>query len=395
MAERRQLPPQIKRIELKRRAGGKQVVRYKVTVDVGEVDGQRQQFRKRYPTEAEAREALKTVQGAVAAGTYVHPSKATVAQACEDWLAAKHSLKDSTLHGHRTNLQPVIAELGDVEVQKLTKRQVDDLVTALRAGGLLSPTGKVRKPWKPRTVNYLLGLLTDVLKNQQSQGHVVRNVAELVDRIPADAAPPNPLTQTELDTVLAHIAGDRYEVAWVLALTGLRRGEVAGLRWADIDLDGRTLSVASTRLRFGKTVKTDTPKSQASRRELPLTDRLVPVLRAAKRMQAEDRMKLGQAYVNSGLVIVNEGGEPLSPHALTSRWARVLKAAGIRHVRLHDARHTCGTLMHLDGVPTAVISAWLGHASKPFTIQTYVNPNKEALSLGAASLGRLFDSGRS
>ncbi|BBZ65761.1 integrase [Mycolicibacterium insubricum] len=391
MSKRRQLPPQIKQIELKSRSGGRPVVRYKLTVDVGvDEGGKRLQFRKRYKSEAEARDALAKTLGAVAAGTYVHPSTITVRDAVEDWLASRHRLKESTLHGHRTNLEPVLAELGGVEVQKLTKRQVDDLVTKLRAGGLKTPLDRTRKPWSPRSVNYLLGLLTAVLKSEQQQGHVVRNVAALVDRIPADPAPPQPLTAAELKKLLAHVAGDRYEVAWHLALSGLRRGEIAGLRWEDVDLKGKQLTITETRLRFGTTVHTDTPKSKTSRRTLPLTDRLLGVLKAAKRLQTEDRVRLGPAYQGSGYVVVNEAGEALSPHALTSRWERMLSGAGIRHVRLHDARHTCGTLMHLDGVPIAVISAWLGHSSKAFTIQTYVNPNSDALAIGADSLSRLL-----
>ena len=196
MPERRQLPSQIKRVELAQRDGGRPVVRYQLTVDVGIVDGKRKQLRKRYATEKEARAALDAVRGDVAKGTYVHPSKVTLAEACADWLAAKHGLKPSTLHGHRVNLAAALAELGDIEVQKLSKRHIDDLVTVLR-GGLPSPTGKSRKAWSPRSVNYMLGLLTAVLTDQMRQGHVVRNVAELVDRIPSDPKPPETFTPAE------------------------------------------------------------------------------------------------------------------------------------------------------------------------------------------------------
>ncbi|AKK26065.1 tyrosine-type recombinase/integrase [Mycobacterium sp. EPa45] len=389
MAERRQLPPQIKRVELTQRDGGRAVVRYQLTVDVGLVDGKRKQLRKRFPTEKEARAALDAVRGEVSRGTYVHPTKVTLGEACEDWLAAKHGLKPSTLHGHRVNLAAAIAELGDIEVQKLTKRDIDDLVTTLRAGGLPSPTGKVRKPWSPRSINYMLGLLTAVLKDQMRQGQVVRNVAELVDRIPADPKPPETFTSAELQQVLDHIDGDRYAIAWQLALTGLRRGEVAGLRWGDVDLDARTLQIATTRLRFGKNLIEDTPKSRAGRRTLPIPDHLAATLRSARAIQATDRLALGEEYQPSGFVVVNELGEALSPHALTSRWARMLKAAGVRHIRFHDARHTCGTLMHLQDVPIALISAWLGHASKAFTMATYVHSQPEALSAAAQSFAKV------
>ena len=394
MAERRQLPPQIKRVELAARDGGRPVIRYQLTVDVGVVDGKSKQLRKRYKTEREARAALDAVRGDVAKGTYVHPSKITLTQAFEDWLASKHGLKPSTLHGHRVNLAPALAELGEVEVQKLSKRHLDDLVTALRAGGLASPTGKSRKSWSPRSVNYMLGLLTAVLRDQMRQGHVVRNVAELIDRIPADPKPPDTFTPSELQAVLAHIDGDRYAIAWQLALTGLRRGEVAGLRWSDIDLAARTLQISSTRLRFGKHLVEDTPKSRASRRTLPIPDHLAAALRAARAIQAADRLALGEEYDASGYVVVDECGAALSPHALTSRWARTLKAAGVRHIRFHDARHTCGTLMHLQDVPIAVISAWLGHASKAFTMATYVHSQPEALTLAARSFNSVVGESR-
>jgi integrase len=159
-----------------------------------------------------------------------------------------------------------------------------------------SATGKARKPWSPGSTNYMLGLLTAVLKDQMRQGHAVRNVAELVDRIPADAKPAETFTPAELQKVLDHIDGDRYAIGWKLALTGLRRGEVAGLRWSDIDLEGRTLQIASTRLRFGKHLVEDTPKSRAGRRTLPIPYQLAATLRSARAIQAVDKLMLGEEY---------------------------------------------------------------------------------------------------
>ncbi|ORA38063.1 site-specific integrase [Mycobacterium aquaticum] len=391
MAERRQLPPQIKRVELESRRGGRPVVRYQLTVDVGVVDGKRKRFRKRYPTEAQARDALDQIRGDVARGTYVQPTQRTVSEACDDWLAGKRAADraESTVDGYAEKLSVVIDQLGDVEVQKLTKRHIDDLVTALREGGLTAPTGKPRKPWSPRSVNYLLGLLVSMLESEQKQGHTVRNVAALVDRIEADPAPPDPLTEVEVEKLLAHIAGNRYAIAWELALAGFRLAEISGLRWSDVDLEAKTVAVVNTRLQRGKKSIEKAPKSRASRRELPLPDDLYVAFKAARKTQAADQLRLGGEYEASGYVVVNEAGRALTPNAIENRWARMLQAAGVRHVRLHDARHTCGTLMHLRGVPTALISAWLGHASKAFTLQTYVNPKPEALAIAAQSFTRV------
>ncbi|QZA08358.1 tyrosine-type recombinase/integrase [Mycolicibacter heraklionensis] len=113
------------------------------------------------------------------------------------------------------------------------------------------------------------------------------------------------------------------------------------------------------------------------------------MFKSTPKTSAADRLRLGEEYQSSGYVVVNEAGEAPTPNAVESRWARVLVAAEVRHRRLHDARHTCGTLMHLRGVPTALISAWLGHSSKAFTLQTYVNPKPESLAIAAQSFARV------
>src|SRR5262245_54183929 len=118
MSKRQQLPPQIRKVEVRDRSTGKPVVRYQVTVDAGinPDTGKRRQIRRRFSTEQAARAELAKVQGGVTAGTYVHASKLTVDQACEAWLASKHSLKPSTLRGHRVSLQALRDELGHLEV---------------------------------------------------------------------------------------------------------------------------------------------------------------------------------------------------------------------------------------------------------------------------------------
>ena len=106
------------------------------------------------------------------AGTYVHSSKMTVDQACEAWLASKHSLKPSTLAGHRVSLGPLRDELGHIEIQKLIESRRRQLMGRLRRGEV-----EGRKKWTPRSCNYMLYLTRAVLDDQMAQGNVVRNVA--------------------------------------------------------------------------------------------------------------------------------------------------------------------------------------------------------------------------
>jgi len=382
---RQQLPPQIKKISVRDRRTGKSVVRYQLTVDVGydPESGKRRQIRRRLATEAAARDELAKVQGGVTAGTYVHASKLTVDQVCEAWLASKHSLKESTLAGHRSKLAALRDELGHVEVQKLSKADLDELVGRLRRGEV---EGR-KKKWTPRSCNYLLHLTTALLDDQVKQGNVVRNVARLVDRVAGDPRKYRTLTDKEMFTILDHDCRDRH--LWALALYGLRRGEISGLRWVNVDLKAKTVSIVENRVTIGKEVVTGTPKSKASNRKLPMPEEVVDLLKAARKRQTEERLAFGEGYGSGEYVGSDETGQPYHPDTLTSRWGRMLDKLGIERVRLHDARHSCATLMHLRQVPIAVIAAWLGHASAAFTMSVYAHSQDEALKAAASSFGRV------
>lgn len=397
---RQQLPPQVKKISVKDRRTGKTVVRYQLTVDAGhdQNTGRRRQIRRRLATEAAARAELSAVQGGVRAGTYVHTSALTVDQVCEAWLASKHSLKESTLAGHRSKLAALRQELGHVEVQKLSKADLDTLVGRLRRGEV-----EGRKTWTPRSCNYLLHLATAVLDDQVKQGNVVRNVARLVDRVAGDPKRFRTLTADEMFRILDHECRDRH--LWTLALYGLRRGELAGLRWWNVNLtdkpigDGedalppKHLRVAENRINVGKTIVAGTPKSKASRRTLPLPDEVVDVLKETRKRQLEERLAFGEGYGPGEHVACDEQGQPYHPNLIYWRWGKMLDSLKIQRVRLHDARHTCGTLMHLRGVPIAVIAAWLGHASGAFTMAVYAHSQDDALKAAGASFRRDVTSG--
>ncbi len=124
-------------------------------------------------------------------------------------------------------------------------------------------------------------------------------------------------------------------------------------------------------------------------RTLPLPDEVVDVLRAARKRQAEERLAFGAGYGSGEYVASDETGQPYHPNLLTFRWGKLLDELKIERVRLHDARHTCGTLMHLRHVPVAVIAAWLGHASAAFTMSVYVHRQDDALKAAASSFGRV------
>lgn len=186
--------------------------------------------------------------------------------------------------------------------------------------------------------------------------------------------------------LFAGIAHDRSRHAWHLALAGLRRGEIAGQRWEDVDLDKRVLRIGTTRVDVGgRAFDQDEPKTASAGRVLPIPDVLLAELSAAKIRQSADKLALGEAYRDLGYVVCNEAGEPYHPSTLSRLWQAAICGLDVPQVRLHDARHTCATLMHLQGVPIALVAAWLGHADVSFTLRTYVHAQPEALAEAARS----------
>ncbi|MCW2651450.1 MAG: integrase family protein [Mycobacterium sp.] len=390
MADRRQLPPQIRRVELTRRSGGKPVVRYQLTVDNGAVDGKRKQLRRRYATEKDARSALARIQGQVAAGSFVQPSKLTVEQACADWLRSRHKIRPTTGAGYEYILQPVRGELGELNVQDLTRRHIDDLILKLRNGELRRADGRLRKKWSARSCNYMVGAISQVLAQLVAEGRLTRNVALLVDRVPGKPKKFQTFTPEQVQVVLKGIADNRNRHAWHLALAGLRRGEIAGQRWEDIDLEKGVVRIRTTRVDVGgRALDQDEPKTAAADRPLPIPPALLVELKAAKARQAAEKLALGEAYEDKGYVVCDEAGQPYHPSTLTKLWNAAIRDLDVPQVRLHDARHTCATLMHLQNVPIALIAAWLGHADVSFTLRTYVHAQPEALSEAAESFTRL------
>jgi integrase len=196
----------------------------------------------------------------------------------------------------------------------------------------------------------------------------------------------------EVAKVLQAADGDRDGHLWYLALSGLRRGEVGGLRWSDVNQADKTLTVRVSRVAAAGRAVENGPKTNASSRTLPLDEGLAAVLRAAHKRQAEERLALGAAYGGGDYVACDEAGRPYHPDTLSKRWSKLVRAAGVRHINLHSARHTCGTTLHLRGVPLSVVAAWLGHADASVTARIYAHSQPDALKAASVTLGAVVTS---
>lgn len=184
-----------------------------------------------------------------------------------------------------------------------------------------------------------------------------------------------PLSAEEARGLLEAASGDRLEAFYVLALhTGMRRGELLGLKWEDVDFGSTNATVrvrrTLTHTGNGKGLALGEPKTRKSRRTVRLTPRAAEALKHHRVRQAEEKLKVGALYEDSGLVFAGEGGGLINPSNLRQRSsAALLKKAELPHITFHDLRHTCASLLFQRNVHPKFVQELLGHASVAITLE--------------------------
>ncbi|OBG09551.1 integrase [Mycolicibacterium fortuitum] len=362
-------------------------------------DGSKFQHKKRFTSVEAAVKWRSTVVSELAHGTHVAPSEVTVRQAVDSWLIGQR-IRPKTMSAYVTSLRPLVDALGDRPVQQVTKDDIEKVVTALREGTsemgtwhapekLTKNRKAVRAAWSPASINPMLARTRSVFEDLMNQGVVVRNPAALVKSLPTEKAEMHTLSAEQVTTLLTATEGDAFGIAWQLAVYGLRRGEILALDWKSVDFDKTTISITAARLAVSGGSMTGATKTRTSTRILPMPDDLSRALRAERKRQREAKLALGSKWKESGLVVVDEFGQAPHPDTLTKAWRKATESAGLPHVRLHDARHSCATLMHMRGVPVVVIAAWLGHQDAGFTLRTYAHSTNDALADAAAVLNSI------
>jgi integrase len=281
-------------------------------------------------------------------------------------------IKPSTFDSYRRNMEiHVLPRLGTRPLQQLTAAMLNALYAELV--GRRNPQGR---PLSPKTVSYIHTIIHKALADAVDSGVVASNAAER-------AKPPRPNRRarreiqcwepSELACFLGHVRGTRLEATWRLAaMTGMRRGEVLGLRWSDVDLNAGRISVRQALVTVSYAVVESTPKSHQAR-VIDLDPETVELLRIHREQQRLERSEWGGDHRENDLVVTKENGEPIHPQSFSQAFERIVRRAGLRRIRLHDLRHTHATIAIMAGIPLKVISERLGHESPAFTLKQYAH----------------------
>jgi len=201
-----------------------------------------------------------------------------------------------------------------------------------------------------------------------------------------------PLTPVEARAFLAAVKGDRLEALYSVALTmGLRQGEALGLRWSDVDLDIGSLRIEKQLQRVGGELQLVELKTRLRRRALLMPASIVASLREHRRRQLEDRLAAGGSWLESGLVFTAADGKPLEGSTVTRHFHDHLERAGLPQRRFHDLRHSCATLLLVQGVSPRVVMDVLGHSDIGMTMNTYSHVIPELRRDAADRMDDLLD----
>jgi integrase len=315
---------------------------------------------------------------AVQGGTYLEPSTTTVAQFLDRWLEHMASQISPKSHARYSELarKNIVPLLGSVILTKLRAEAIDAAYAKALASGRRDGNGGL----SPQTVTHMHRVL------KQAIGQAVR--WELLIRNPVDAATPPKAKRGKMNTfdldqtaeLIEAMRPTRMLVPTLLAvLCGMRRGEIAALRWKNVDLAAGRLAILESAEQVGTKIRYKTPKSGKGR-TLALSASLVEELRAHRLRQADELLKVGVVLSDDTFVVAQADGTPLQPDTLTQDWVRKLADTSLPRIRFHDLRHAHATHMLSSGVHPKVASERLGHSKIGITLDLYshVLPGMEA-----------------
>jgi integrase len=314
-------------------------------------------------------------------GTYVDPTKMTVKEYLEHWLAVDidRRVAAKTIVRYRGTVRhQIVPRIGNIPLRKLTAVHIEALEAELQRTGYAKGT-KAGGPLTAQSVLYVHRCLHQGLTHAVRTGVLFRNPAEQVK-------PPRPprreiviLTKPEIATLLRTAEGTRlYLPVLVGVTTGMRRGELLGLRWSDLDLRAARLTVNQSLERVGGKTTFKSPKTATSRRTITLPALTVEALASHKAAQAAERLRRGVGKAD--LVFTRPDGEPMDAAGVTEGFGRLIKAAGVRRITFHGLRHTHISHQLIDGVHPKIVSERAGHANVSITLAVYAGfiPNMQA-----------------
>ncbi len=347
-------------------------------IDIATPDRKRKQLKRRgFATKKEAAAEMAAVITDQNRGSFVRPTRGTLRTfLIDEWLPTKESvLKPSTYSTYAQMLRSyVVPHIGALEMSRIDAGTLNSLYARLLKNGRTGGSGR-QGGLAPKTVRNVHGMLHHAFVDAVKLRRIAVNPCDAADQ-PRKAEPEMRLwTIEQMRLFMGSVEGDRFAGVWRLLLTtGMRRGEVLGIRWSDIDLAAGRLTIRQTTTMVAGRPETGTPKSRAGSRTISLDPGTILTLKTWRKVQAAEHLRMGADWSDvRGLMATEPDGSAVHPQVFSRRFKAQSSIAQLPVIRLHDTRHSYATAALAAGVPVKVLSQRLGHADVGVTLKIYAH----------------------
>lgn len=357
---------------------------FELTIDVGrDLEGKRQRkYLSVRGKRADADRKLREVMSSLDRGLPLITSRVSLQNFLEVWISAHSSrVRERTIYGYHNVLRRYIyPRLGNLPLARLKPAHIEELYSSLLRGSL-----------SPRTITQVHRILKKALKQAVRWNYIGRNPSDLVDPPRFENKEMLALNRDELQRLLEAASRTPYGMPiFLAAFTGLRRGELVGLQWADIDMGSQTISVRREVVFVpGKGHLVTSPKSPKSRRVVNVSPIVIERLQEHLGAQYLQRQYAGEVWKDAGWVFTGSDGGHLDPNTLSRVFLRLRKELGFPPVVLHSLRHTHASLLLQAKTPMKVVQERLGHSTIAITADIYSHVSETLQKQAAIDFDRI------
>ncbi|MDR1588751.1 MAG: tyrosine-type recombinase/integrase [Oscillospiraceae bacterium] len=363
---------------------GKSGTVYDVNIKYNSPEGKKTYSKKGFATKKEATQHEAEMKAKLQNSAYIPAvsaqGKQTVKEYLEGWIEVhgKSNLRPSTAEGYRCNIKNhIIPYIGHVQLNQLSPAMIDNLFQQLLDKGLSNSS-----------VRYVQRILSVAFEHARKYHYVETNPArDVITKLGKQGETPDPYTVEQVQHLMSNVIGTEWEMMVVLGgLYGLRRNEILGLRWQNVDMDKGTFAISEQlpfKVPVNATIITEMAPTKSNGRALPITDVTRLYFECQLALQAEQKKLLsmaGQPYYDNNLVVAKPNGVPFRADRVSNNWGRLLRELELPHIRFHDLRHTAATNMHQLTGDFYTVGEILGHTLKGIGMTLGISNSLEAVT---------------
>jgi len=338
----------------------------------------------------EVAEKMTRIKNELLNNSYVEPSDLMLKEWLYRWIEGrKSSLAYSTYNNYkvmiRNHLEP---DIGDISLNDLSSRMIQELLNEKLENGRIDSKGGL----SVRTVKYIYQTLHAALE-QAVKENLIRNNPSKAVELPKKQEEKKLKTWNQKQVYIFLSTAKKfnyYPLMFLAVHTGMRKGELLGLKWEDISFEKKRIEVKRQLARTDKGLIFKKVKTDSGNRIIPITDNIVRILKNYRLKQKETKLMLGEQYNNLNLVGANKIGKPIDPRNLYREFKKIIKKANLQEIRFHDLRHTFATLFLEAGGAIKTLQQILGHSSITVTIDTYSHVTEQMLIDAEKKIKEMF-----